>query len=72
MVRSPPWARGRPSRLSLPCNGIIFRGSRGDQSCIKLAPRVCVSLRSKAVSVSGCLSAHPPPSAELDHVSVRR
>lgn len=35
-----------PPRLLLPCDGVIFGGSWGDQSCIKLAPRVCVSLES--------------------------
>lgn len=63
--------RGKvPPRLLLPCDGVIFGGSWGDQSCIKLAPRVCVSLKSQAASVSRRLPRHPPPSAGLDHVSV--
>jgi len=45
-------------------------GGQGDQSCIKLAPRVSVSLRGQDASVSRYLSVLPRPSAGLDRVSV--
>ena len=48
-----PGHREDPPKLLLPCDGVIFGGSWGDQSYIKLAPRVCVSLESQVASGIG-------------------
>ena len=71
-MRSLSWARGRTLEIVVTLQWYYFSRVMGDQSCIKLAPHVCVSLQTKAVSVSRCLSPRPPPSAELDRVSVGR